>query len=1090
MSKFRLLRDKIDEYGILSLDLETTSKISREAKVELVAMASGKGTATVAVAVPPTSEVISFVKEQLRRPSLRVIGHNIIRFDLEVLHFNGIFNLNDVQAKVIDTLPLSWLYKGMIPHGLKEMVDRIFGYKMVTYEEAYIYSPAMMMIRQSEKVIVDLEERKSQIITEINKEAKSEIKRLGNELKERFKGRRKKEDREERSIYQAKVDAYIERKFGSQIKNETIEAMNRKIGDLKADMVHLEAEADAQKREYAEDDARQTLRLFYFLRRYLTNRGLDRWAGMEIKTTFAAAAMEVSGIHVNPDRLQKLEDIFVPLINEFEAEVFNLAKMEFNPNSPQQVANVLYDIHGFTDYSGNRGTNEKNLMRIKHPLPQMILNFKSLKKLYGTYVHKMRLKSLEDKNHRIYAKFNPIGARKTGRASSSGPNLQNIPARSKPHEYDERIQQLGPKIREAFAAPRGKKFLSADLSQIELRLIAHVTGDANLMKIYQECVHHDGITYYTGDVHASTKSFVSQMVGFDIGRKLAKNLNFGLCLVAGTQILTIDGYRPIEKIEIGDLVMTRTGWRSVTALQRLKTKTLVTVETSTGKIITGTPDHMLERYFPSANGMKGGKGWVEMGRLKTGNYLVYHGRGYSNGDKAPKESCALLGWFLSEGSYSNSRYKISQDPNVNPLVAEKMDKYLGFKWYDLDGSPHISAPKSVFEKHLRKFGVKESIGKRIPESVFSLNRKARLEVLGSLWDGDGSVSVTRRRAQITYASKSRGLLNDVIRLLDSVGINSRVYDYGKDISAAVGVVGQNSKIRFLVSIPTVKVVGKNYEPKKRFDAEEKITRVTIDYVEPTTVHDFTVADDHSFIANGLVSHNCYGMMAAGFAVYAKLFKEDGEYDIQGADRFRNAFMSLYSGIPESMEYLDGCWNEGQRMFKTLSGRERHFTESFISAGKLLNFIIQGSAADVLKIICWAIWEYVVKNRKFKGTKLVLQVHDEIGAEVPEKKAQDVGILVKYIMELAWFNLRVPTFASAKICDAWSDKDNDDILEIGHMPDPESGIKPCVAMLDDDQRRWASKFVPSFEQFDEIAEVAESSGFVSIDEFYAGGGYDV
>jgi len=206
MSKFRLLRDKIDEYGILSLDLETTSKIPKEAKVELVAMASGKGAATTTVAVPPTPEVLSFVKEQLRRPSLRVVGHNIIRFDLEVLHFNGIFDLKDIQAKVIDTLPLSWLYKDMIPHGLKEMVSRIFDYEMVTYEGAYISSPAMMMIRQSDKVIEDLEGRKSQIITEIDKSARAEIKRLGDELKEKFKGRRKKEDRKERSIYQARID--------------------------------------------------------------------------------------------------------------------------------------------------------------------------------------------------------------------------------------------------------------------------------------------------------------------------------------------------------------------------------------------------------------------------------------------------------------------------------------------------------------------------------------------------------------------------------------------------------------------------------------------------------------------------------------------------------------------------------------------------------------------------------------------------------------------------------------------------------------------------------------------------------------------
>lgn len=771
---FREIREKIDQYGVLSLDLETDSRIASEVKkIDLIAMSAGKGTATKTVAVPPTPTAISFVEEHLSMPGLRVTGHNFIRYDLEVLQHRGIFRIDDVKAKVIDTLPLSWLYQEEIPHGLKQMVKRIFNYDMVMYEEAYIHSPALRMIQETERVISDLEKHVERIVTQINKEASKKKKSLEAELKEKFKGRRKKADQLERKKDKKKIESHITKHFGPKVVSKAKKKIEKRIEDLKAEITHLEAEAEKQKKEYAKDDARQTLRLYYYLRRHILNKGIGRWAEMEINAHFAAASMEMSGVHVDPDQLEELDKIFVPLLEEFESEIFDMAKMEFNPNSPDQVSQVLYDIMGFHDYSGDKSTAEKVLMRIGHPLPQMVLNYRSLKKLRSSFTKKLRVKALENKEHRIFARFNPIGARKTGRASCSKPNLQQIPSRFKPQEYDKRIQELGPKIREAFCAPvrirkRKKikrKLICADLSQIELRLVTQVTGDARLIDVYTRMQEYDGIIYPIGDIHEETRAYVSKLVGFNIGRKLAKNINFALI---------------------------------------------------------------------------------------------------------------------------------------------------------------------------------------------------------------------------------------------------------------------------------------------------------------------------------------YGMGAEGFARYASLFKPDGTYDIERAEEFRTAFLNLFSGIPETIERLAAEWygrDTGfpQRNFKMLSGRERHFREKSIAPGTILNSIIQGSAADLLKIIEWAIYENIIKNPVFEGTDFILQVHDEMELEVDEDLAQPCGVFVKYLMELPWFQLVVPTFASVKVCNSWAEKDNDDIPEIGHMPPEGSGIKAAVAVLDNEQKQWAaSHLLTPLECFNEVID--ERPGFISVEEFDQGGGY--
>jgi DNA polymerase I-like protein with 3'-5' exonuclease and polymerase domains len=211
------------------------------------------------------------------------------------------------------------------------------------------------------------------------------------------------------------------------------------------------------------------------------------------------------------------------------------------------------------------------------------------------------------------------------------------------------------------------------------------------------------------------------------------------------------------------------------------------------------------------------------------------------------------------------------------------------------------------------------------------------------------------------------------------------------------------------------------------------------------------------------------MGAAKFARYARLFiPGTREWDVATARTFKDKFMDRYQGIPETIGTLQDMIDGRDQRFKTrnfkmLTGRYRHFSKNEnLYGGKAFNSIIQGSAADLIKIIVWNIYKTIVLDPTFEGTRLVLQVHDEVGLEVPEELAQAVGVMVKYIMERPWFNLDVPVLASVKVCDDWSQKDDDAVPEIGTMPPEEAKIKPAVAMLTPDEEAWAAQFLPEVE----------------------------
>jgi len=269
-----------------------------------------------------------------------------------------------------------------------------------------------------------------------------------------------------------------------------------------------------QARDYSCEDVYGALRLFESQEPSLRELGLwSLYADLECPLIPVLAEMERTGIKVDGKLLEKLSEEFGQKIDEIVRDIYRLAGREFNINSPQQLGVLLFEELGLpkgkktkTGYS----TDVKVLERLAHlhELPKMVLDYRNLAKLKSTYVDKLAL--LAGKSGRVHTSFNQCGTT-TGRLSSSNPNLQNIPVRT----------EDGQRIRAAFVATDGHYLLSADYSQIDLRVLAHYSGDEALHAAFQA----------GADIHQRTAAeifFVSPQLITPEMRRVAKTINFGI----------------------------------------------------------------------------------------------------------------------------------------------------------------------------------------------------------------------------------------------------------------------------------------------------------------------------------------------------------------------------------------------------------------------------------------------------------------------------------------------------------------------------------------------------------------------------------
>ncbi len=269
-------------------------------------------------------------------------------------------------------------------------------------------------------------------------------------------------------------------------------------------------------RDYAAEDADYTLRLHRLLKpRVLAEHMLAFYETVERPLIGVVAAMEAAGIRVDRDELERLSRDFAKRMDDLEREIHKLAGHPFNIGSPKQLGEVLFDELGLPGgkkmKTGAYGTDAGVLEELAatHDLPARVLDWRQLAKLKSTYADAL-VEQINPKTHRVHTSFSLAGAA-TGRLSSTDPNLQNIPIRT----------EEGRKIRRAFVAEPGHLLVSADYSQIELRLAAHVAGIDALKEAFRA----------GADIHAMTASevFGVPMTKMDAEtRRRAKAINFGI----------------------------------------------------------------------------------------------------------------------------------------------------------------------------------------------------------------------------------------------------------------------------------------------------------------------------------------------------------------------------------------------------------------------------------------------------------------------------------------------------------------------------------------------------------------------------------
>ncbi|WP_114690038.1 DNA polymerase I [Polynucleobacter necessarius] len=324
------------------------------------------------------------------------------------------------------------------------------------------------------------------------------------------------------------MDSLAERHLGMKtIRYE--EVCGKGAHQIGFDQVDLKIATD-----YAAEDADITLRLHLELWPQIQeNPGLLYiYETVEMPAMRVLGMMERNGIRIDSARLAKQGQQVGKRLLELEGEIHRLAGQPFNIQSPKQIAEILFGKLELPVIkktpSGAPSTNEEVLQKLAedYPLPARILDYRSLAKLMSTYIEKLP-RMADPKTGRVHTNFSQATA-VTGRLASSDPNLQNIPVRT----------EEGRRIREAFIPAEGCKLLSADYSQIELRIMAHIAEDANLLAAFR-----DG-----KDVHQATAAEIFGVPLDDVNceqRRYAKVINFGL--IYGMSAFGLAGNLGIER---------------------------------------------------------------------------------------------------------------------------------------------------------------------------------------------------------------------------------------------------------------------------------------------------------------------------------------------------------------------------------------------------------------------------------------------------------------------------------------------------------------------------------------------------------------
>lgn len=293
--------------------------------------------------------------------------------------------------------------------------------------------------------------------------------------------------------------------------------------------------------EYAAEDADVTLKMYHILMPQLDEYGvMPLYRNVEMPLVSVLARMEMCGVLIDDFVLAQTGEQMNGELDDIEREIKKLAGDSINISSPRQVGELLFDTLHLVDKpkktkTGQYVTDEETLEQLRnlHPVVSKILEYRGVKKLLSTYIEALP-RLINPKTGRVHTSFNQT-VTATGRLSSSNPNLQNIPVRG----------EQGREIRKAFIPTDGWRFISADYSQVELRLMAHFSQDENLLKAFRD----------DKDVHSATASTLFGVGIDDVTsdmRRRAKTINFGI--IYGMSVFGMSERMSISRAEAKNFI--------------------------------------------------------------------------------------------------------------------------------------------------------------------------------------------------------------------------------------------------------------------------------------------------------------------------------------------------------------------------------------------------------------------------------------------------------------------------------------------------------------------------------------------------------
>lgn len=293
--------------------------------------------------------------------------------------------------------------------------------------------------------------------------------------------------------------------------------------------------------KYASEDADVTLKLKNIFEVELKKNGLySLFEEIEMPLVPVLARMEMNGVRVDTESLAETSRQFAERMSTIEKEIHEMAGMDFNISSPKQVGEVLFDKLKIVDKAkktktGQYVTSEDVLQNLKsrHPIVEKILDYRGYKKLLSTYVDSLP-QLINQKTGHIHTSYNQA-VTSTGRLSSSDPNLQNIPIRD----------ENGKEVRKAFIPDEGCEFFSADYSQIELRIMAHLSQDENMIEAFTQGY----------DIHAATAAKIYKIPIEEVTadqRRKAKTANFGI--IYGITVFGLAERMEVSRAEAKELI--------------------------------------------------------------------------------------------------------------------------------------------------------------------------------------------------------------------------------------------------------------------------------------------------------------------------------------------------------------------------------------------------------------------------------------------------------------------------------------------------------------------------------------------------------